>query len=251
MENHNAGARFLGLSNSCISLSDTWATFHNQSGLSGMSDISAGFYYESKFGIDKLSLTAGSFVLPVRAGVFGLSFLQFGKGVFKENKFAIAFAKQLFPKFSAGMQMDYFTQTLPENEHTRGFATFEGGIIYCPVKKLFLGAHIFNPASQSAEFIFGTHKMPLILRAGGHFLFDKNIMITFETEKDSNSPVLFKTGVEFLPAKNLAIRAGASGQPFNYTAGIGYITGNISADIGFSYHGNLGVTPSVSIQFQL
>ena len=78
-ENYNPGARSLGLSNACISLSDPWAIFHNQAGLAGLEDISCGFYYESKYGIDYLSLVAGTAAIPVNSGVFGIGFYQFGK----------------------------------------------------------------------------------------------------------------------------------------------------------------------------
>ena len=88
-ENHLAGSRALALSNAVVSFSDTWSTFHNQAGLAEMNYFSAGFYYESKFNIDELSLVAGSFVLPIRAGTFGIRFFQFGKGTLKgtENRF--------------------------------------------------------------------------------------------------------------------------------------------------------------------
>jgi hypothetical protein len=250
-ENYPAGARPFGLSNAYISLSGIWTTFHNQAGLTCLTDISTGFYYESKFNIDKLSLVAGSVVLPVNSGVFGLSFLQFGKGTFSENKFGLAFARHLGENLNAGIQFDYFTQTLPENRHAKGFVTFEGGIIYQPLKQIFMGVHIFNPLSEGIEFPSGKQKMPVIIRAGGHYLIDKNVIIIFETEKNNLHPAILKTGIEFLPVDNLAIRFGASGKPFKYTAGIGYQMNSISTDIGFSYHGNLGVTPSLSIQFRL
>jgi hypothetical protein len=47
------------------------------------------------------------------------------------------------------------------------------------------------------------------------------------------------------------LRFGVSGKPVTYTAGIGFQTRKIVTDIGFSYHGNLGITPSFSIQFNL
>ena len=162
LDNHRIGARALSLSHAFVSFSDTWSTFHNQAGLAGMTGVSAGFFYESRFNIDELSLVAGSVVIPVKAGTFGAGFFQFGKGTFKEHKFGLAFAK-----------------------------------------------------------------------------------------KQNNSRTLLKTGIEFQPVENLALRFGVAGKPINYTAGIGYKTGKLSADIGFGYHGNLGITPSVSVQFEL
>ena len=251
IENHPTGARSLALSHAFISISDVWSTFHNQAGLTGIEQFSAGVFYESRFMVDELSLAAGSLILPVNTGTFGFSFFQFGKGSFKENRVALAFAKQLSEKFSAGIQLDYFSQRLPENNSAFGFATFEAGVIYSPNKKLFLGTHVFNPISNGIETAEGKQKSPTIFRIGGHYQFDEMILVTVETQKDLKNPFLFKTGIEFSPVQNLALRFGVSGKPVNYTAGMGYSFGKVTTDIGFSYHGNLGLTPSVSIQIKL
>ena len=251
IENHAVGARPLALSNAFVSVSDVWSTFHNQAGLASFDKLSAAVYYESRFSVDELSLAAGTFVLPTKSGNFGLSFFQFGKGSFKENKVALAFAKQLGETLSAAVQFDYLSQVFPENERANGFATFEAGIIYSPTGKLFLGTHIFNPISGGIETPNGKQKMPAVCRIGGHYQFDETILLIVEAQKDSENPILLKTGLEFSPVKNLFLRFGVSGLPVNYTAGIGYRVGKISTDIAFSYHGNLGLTPAVSLQIEL
>ncbi len=251
VENHPVGARSLALSNSFVSISDLWSTFHNQAGITGVDGFSAGVFYESKFMVAELSLAAGTIILPVNAGAFGFSFYQFGQGSFKESKVGLAFSKQLSEKFSAAIQLDYFSQHLPENSSAFGFATFEAGIIYSPNNKLFIGAHVFNPISNGLETLEGKQKSPAIFRVGGHYQFDEMILVTVETQKDLENPFIIKTGIEFYPVKNFALRFGVSGKPVNYTAGIGYTFGKVTTDIGFSYHGNLGVSPSVSIQIKL
>ncbi len=250
-ENYPAGARSLGLSHSSVSFSDTWSTFHNQAGIGNISNITSGFFYESKFQIDELSLIAGSLILPVKGGGFGLSFFQFGKGLYKENKIGLAFAKPLGDKVTAGIQLDYFAQTFPENERSKGFVTAEGGIIYQPLDDLSIGAHIFNPVSAGIKTAFGKIELPATIRLGTHYSFDESVLITAEAEKHFHNPLIIKTGIEYLPVKNLALRIGVSGKPTRFTSGIGYRTGKISTDIAFSYHGNLGITPSISIQFIL
>lgn len=251
LENYPVGARSLALSHAFISISDTWSTFHNQAGLSGIHNFKAGVFYESRFMVDELSLAAGSLILPIDAGTFGFSFYQFGKGTYKENKMGLAFSKQLTQKLHLGIQLDYFSSRLPENNKTFGFATFEAGIIYSFNKKLFLGGHVFNPILNGIETVEGKQKSPTIFRVGGHYQFDEMVLISFETQKDLENPILFKTGIEFTPIENLALRFGVSGKPINYTAGLGFTFKKITTDIGFSYHGNLGITPSLSIQFNL
>lgn len=251
LENHPAGARSLGLSHASVSFSDVWGTFHNQAGIAGLEGFSAGFFYESRFGVDLLSLSAGSVVLPVGEGAFGLSFFQFGSGVFKENKYALAYARQFSEKWSAGIQFDYLTQAFPENARAKGFPTVEGGVLFQPSEKLHLGAHLFNPVKGGIDAPAGKVEMPFVFRTGGHYRFDEMVLLAFEVQKDNQNPALLKTGIEFSPVENLALRLGVSGKPFKYTAGVGYKTGNLSADLGFSYHENLGITPSISVQIHL
>jgi hypothetical protein len=250
-ENYPAGARALALSNSFVSVSDTWSTFHNQAGLASLEGFSAGVFYESRFMVDELSHTAGSLLLPIKAGTFGFSFSQFGKGTYKEHKVGLAFAKKLTQKLSAAIQLDYLSELYPENERAVGFATFEAGVVYVATKELFLGAHIFNPIQNGFDTPEGMQKMPATFRFGGHYQFPKMVLLILETEKNFENPLVIKSGLEFSPVKNLALRFGVSGKPVSYTAGIGFQTGKIVTDIGFSYHGNLGLTPSVSIQINL
>jgi hypothetical protein len=251
LENHPAGARSLALSHASVSFTDVWGTFHNQAGIAGLDGFSAGFFYESRFGVDLLSLSAGSVVLPVGEGAFGLSFFQFGSGLFKENKYALAYARRFSEKWSAGIQLDYLSQTFPENARAKGFATVEGGVLFQPTENLHLGAHVFNPVKGGFDAPGGKVEMPVVFRAGGHYRFDEMVLIAFEAEKDSQNLALLKSGIEFLPVENLTLRFGVSGKPFKYTAGVGYKTGNLSADLGFGYHGNLGITPSISVQIHL
>ncbi len=249
IEDHPVGARSRALSDAFVSVSDLWSTFHNQAGIADWNNVTAGFYYESRYMVDELSLAAGSILLPVNRGCFGVSFYQFGKGAFKENKYALAYALLLTKKLKAAIQLDYFSHRFPENRRSKGFFTFETGIIYQPAKNLFLGAHIFNPVKAGIETFQGKEKMPVVFRLGGHYQFAESVMVIIETQKSSNLPTVVKSGIEFSPAKNLALRFGVSGKPVNYTTGIGYTIGKLTTDISFGYHGNLGITPSVSLQF--
>jgi hypothetical protein len=250
-ENYPAGARALSLSNAFVSVTDTWSTFHNQAGLAGLESFSAGVFYESRFMVDELSHVAGSLVIPLKSGTFGFSFSQFGKGTYKEHKVGLAFAKSLTKKISAAIQLDYLSKLYPENERANGFATFEAGVVYAATDELILGAHIFNPIQSGIKTPEGVQKMPTVFRIGGHYQFPKMVLLILETEKSFDNPLLIKSGLEFSPVKNLALRFGVSGKPVTYTAGIGFQTRKIVTDIGFSYHGNLGITPSFSIQFNL
>lgn len=248
-ENPNTGARAIALSNAFISVSDPWSTFHNQAGLATLESFTAGVFYDSKFRIEELSNAAFTTILPSSFGIVGLSYYQRGKADFKEGKIGLAFAKQLSEKINASIQFDYFFNSFPENDKVFGFPTFELGLIYRLNDEFTAGAHLFNPVKNGIKTYYGKEQMPLIMRVGGHYRFTDNVLLSAEAQKASNTNVVLKSGLEFYPVKNLALRFGVSGKPVQYTAGIGYQLGKISTDIAFSYHGNLGFTPSVSIHF--
>ena len=251
IENHPAGTRSLALSNAVVSVPDVWATFQNQATLATLNSFSAGVFYESRFLTDELSHTAITFVLPAKPGTFGLSFSQFGKGTFKEHKIGLAFSKMLSKNLAASVQLDYFSSRFPENERAAGFATFETGIFYLLSEKVTLAAHLFNPVQAGISTAEGKQKMPAVVRFGGHYKFEDKILVACEAFQLLNGPVQIRSGIEFLPVKNLALRFGVSGKPVNYTAGFGYQIGKLTTDIAFAYHGNLGITPSISIQIEL
>ena len=250
-QNYAGGARSAALSNAFVSVSDTWSTFHNQATLALLNQFSAGVYYESKYGLDEFALAASSVVLPTNAGTFGLSFYQFGKGTFKEHKLGFAYSKQLSERFNAAVQFDYQSQHMPENANAFSFVTFEIGATYQLTEQITVGAHTFNPVKNGYNYPEEKTKLPAVFRLGAHYAFDEHVLVILETQKESNRDVVVKSGLEFMPLQNLALRFGISGRPIQYTTGLGYNYKNISTDIAFSYHGNLGFTPAVSIQYHL
>ncbi len=249
IDNYPVGARSLALSNATVSFSDVWATFNNQAGLADLSSISTGVYYEPK--VLNSGFYAGSLVIPSGVGNFGVSFSQFGKGTYKESKFGMAYSQKLSRRLNFGVQLDYMLLALPGSEQAKGFITFEGGLTFAASDNLVLGAHIFNPFQQGIETFSGKQKWPVIFKVGGSYKFSEITLVVLELEKPDSNPLLLKTGIEFNPINNLAFRFGVFGKPFQYTAGIGYSLGRITADVGLNYHDNLGITPSVSLQFEL
>ena len=159
IEYYRAGARPLALSDAYVSVSDIWSSFYNQAGIAGIDRLDAGIFYESPFLLKELSNMAGSILLPTKTGTFALSFTQFGKKSYKEKKLGLAFGKQLGKKLKAGIQFDYFSMTLPENDRAFGFTTFEGGVIFTPIREFTLGAHAFNPVNAGIRYEEGMEKI--------------------------------------------------------------------------------------------
>lgn len=246
-----AGARSMALSHASVSFSDSWSSFHNQAGIVGSRSISAAFFFESRYGLDELSLVAGALTVPAGNGAFAGNLFQFGSGNYRISRYALAYAHRLTPKLNGGLQLDYYSRRIAENERVSGFATFEAGLLYLPNRILCFGVHVFNPVQGGYRSTSETEKLPFVIRSGMHYCFDDEVLVAAEIQKDSARPVLFKMGVEFSPVEDLSVRLGVSVKPVRYTAGFGYRYRSLSADLGFGFHGTLGITPALSIQFAL
>lgn len=251
ISNYPAGARSAALSHATVSLSDCWSSFNNQAGIASLKSICSGIYHESRFGIEELSYTAATVSVPLKHTTASISISQFGKGIYKEQKFGLALAKRLSNRISAGIQLDYFLKTMPEVDRPYSLATAEAGFLLAPSDHMMVGIHLFNPVRQGYNTLTGKYKMPSIIRIGAHQRLNESVLIAAEAYKLSQFPPEVRTGIEFFPAESLVLRFGASGRPFRYSAGAGFLYNKLSVDIGFAYQDIIGLTPSVSLQFLL
>jgi hypothetical protein len=245
------GGRPAGMGNAFVSQSDINSALHNQAGLSSISHVSFSAFFENRFLLNELSLRGIIVGIPTKSGFFATTAQAFGPAKWMETTLCVAYAKQLTPKLSGGIQLSYFGMKLPEDDQTLSSAGAELGFIYQLSPTLFAGVHLANPFSipfQTSSYI---EKIPWRIRLGGHARVANEIIIAFEAEKTEKLPFLVKAGLEWEVAKQLYLRGGYNSGTTNLFSGIGFSYRSITADLAFGYHQVLGITPSVSINFIL
>lgn len=248
-EDFPIGGRSAGMAHASVTLDDFWSIHHNQAGLSGIKNFSAGIYYENRFGLKNLGLKAGAVVLPIKdAGVIGLSIAQFGYSQYNESKIGLAYAKGFGEKFSVGVQLDYLSTHIAENYGNKSAIAGEIGLRFKINKNLCIAGHIFN-LNRAKIADYNDERIPTIARLGLSYAFSDKVLVTAETEKDIQYNPVFKTGIEYKPAKMLYLRTGISTNPFMNAFGFGLEFKNFKLDFATSYHQTLGFSPQVSIIF--
>lgn len=247
-EDFPVGGRSAGMANSSVTLNDFWAIHHNQAGLTGISNFSAGIYYENRFGIKNLGLKAGAVVIPTKSGVFGLSITHFGYSQYNESKIGLAYAKAFGEKFSAGVQLDYLSTHIAENYGNASAIAGEIGLRYQMNKSLCIAGHIFN-LNRAKIADYNDERIPTTVRLGLSYTFSEKIIITAESEKDIQYNPVIKAGLEYHPIKELFFRTGISTNPMLNAFGFGLEFKNFKLDFATSYHQTLGFTPQFSIIF--
>lgn len=247
--NRIPGSRSMALAGAVVALPGEEALYHNQAGISSISGLTISISFESAFLLKELSLMSCGVVLPTRAGTFGSSFYQFGTGVYREDKWGLVYSKRWGDRLSAALQFDYFSQRMPENPRPYSIFTFEAGVLYETPGNWLWGFHIFNPFRVKLKYPWGEETVPWNLRTGCIWVVSERLIFCSEIEKNEKKPLSLKTGIEFVPHSQIKIRAGISGEPLKFSAGAGFQMEKVRIDLAFSYHGNLGYSPSVSLTF--
>jgi hypothetical protein len=239
------------MGNAFISQFDPAAAYHNQAGLAKIDSYSVSLFYENRFLIKEMSLRGVLIVIPTKTTNFALHYSAFGPAKWMESALSVACSKQLSPKLSAGVQINYFGMKLPEENVTASSCGVELGFIYQLTSKMYVGIHLANPFSIPIKTYSYNEKIPFRLRIGCHTLLSENFQISVEAEKMDTFTPLLKLGMEWQAIRNLYFRGGFNTSSTKLFAGMGFQYRFFKTDFAFGYHQYLGFTPSFTITFNL
>jgi len=245
-----SGARNQSLAGASVCLSDCWSVYGNQAGLAELSSIQIGGSFQNRFLINELSTRSGLVIFPVQSSVFAVSISQFGKNPFRQEKFGLTYARQIFPKLNFGVQFNYYLLFLSEDNRNAGAAGVELGAQYLISDQLILGIHLLNPYQTGVNTLSGTYNYSSRINFGLCYHFSNEFSVSSEIENDWSSHFMLRTGMEYSIFKKFFLRAGFFGKPYQYSAGMGFQLKKISFDLSGSYHQYLGSSPSISFQYQ-
>jgi len=250
-DNYPAGSRAAALGGAGVMSSTLWSASHNQAGLGFYPHLALGLHHENKFFVPEFSLHSLVFCLPTGTGTFSLSYSYFGYPVYNESKIGLGFGKALNEKFSAGIQFDYLNTYIDDETGNHGAVAIEAGVLARPAQNLLIGFHVFNPTHSRYSKRNDNEHIPMIFKLGIGYIYQDNLFICFETEKDlERGPVCYKAGIEYRIFPAISARTGVKVGDFTeHSFGLGFILKNIRADIAFSRQQVLGYTPHFSLQY--
>ncbi len=242
------GARASAMGGSYLVMHDVWSAVHNQAGLVYAESVQAGVFYENRFGLKELSDKGIVASMPFRKSAFAISYRSFGYSGYSLSRAGLAYAMRLSDKLSAGIQLNYLTTRLGENYGTTSTLSGEAGFLYEMNEKLSLAAHLYNP-NRAKLSDYNDERIPSRMRLGAGYRFSEKVIITGEVQKPSDNKATVRAGLEYLPVKNLSLRAGFASDPAQYAFGFGYRISGFQIDAATGYHLVLGFTPQISFTY--
>jgi hypothetical protein len=247
-DNYPAGARAAGMGGTSVMLSDLWANYHNQAALGFLEDTEIGIHHENRYIAQELSLSAIAAVIPTKTGNFGANISYFGYNQYHESKIGLAYSKAFGDIIAAGIQFDYLYTFVAEEYGSVGKVIFEAGFFTEPIDNLTIGFHVFNPTQTKIERL-NDEPITTALRGGIGYSFDEVAFIGVEMEHQLDYESTYRVGIEYQMIENLFFRVGINTYPREYSLGLGYKHRNIRADIAFTNHQPLGITPHFSFSY--
>lgn len=246
--NYPLGSRAASMGNAAVALTDLWAVHHNQAGLASITSFQVGFHHENRFLVPEFGLQALALAMPARPGTIALSYTYFGFNNYNESKLGLAFGRMFGERISAGVQVNYLYTYIADDYGETGNLTVEGGFIAEPVDGLFIGAHIYNPTGTKIKTYYD-EPVPLIVRLGIAGYLGERILASVEAVKETDHDAVYRAGVEMGVLGSLFLRTGITSDPVQSSFGIGYVYGGLAADLAFTNHQALGLTPHFSLSY--
>jgi hypothetical protein len=243
-----SGARSLSTAGSSVTFSDVWSQLNNQAGLAYLKGINIGVAFQNKYLVKELSTKSIALAMPLKSGVFGLNYCNFGYSAYNENKFGLAFARNLGKRFAVGIQLDYIYTHIDGDYGSSGIANGEIGILVEPIENLFIAAHL-NNVWRTKRVDYSDEYLPTVLKIGASYKMYEKALLSVEVEKDMDFDPVFKTGLELELIENLFFRSGVATNPNEFSFGTGYAFRSFQVDLSFTRHPVLGFSQGISIVY--
>ncbi len=246
----NPGAREIALSHSGIATQrNSFCIFNNPAGLSRSQTRELGLYYSpSPFGLKELANASAAYVEPFSFASFAVAFTTYGFNLYRENKIAFSASKSFYNYFYLGITAIYQTLTIKNYGRGNAINIILGGQVDL-TDKLKLGFAIENLLRSS----YGKEKnqIPVIYKTGLGYYLLKNLNLNISIEKELMFPVSVRGGIEYLPVKFIAIRAGVNNYPTSFSGGIGLNYSFLQVDYSFNENQNLGFSHQFGLSIRL
>jgi len=246
-----AGGRSRAMGDASVTLADVWAYHHNPAANAGLKQWGAGISYENRFLLKELQTQSLALALPLKKGVLSVGAQVFGYTEFRTIKSGVGYSIALTEFISLGTQINVHQIRLGQGYGNVLKATGELGVLAKIKEGWNVGFSVFN-ISRTLLSKYQEDRLTTVMRLGTSYCFSEKLLVCVEAEKNVEFPLRGKVGLEYLPAKSVALRTGFSTNPIELNAGVGCSFKSVYfLDFGSAYTQLVGWSPNVSFTYRL
>jgi hypothetical protein len=237
------------------SLGGTAATAINPSAL--MSNVAAlesctsglAIHGTNYYGVSSYSTFSAMVNLKIKTTSVGFAFNSIPTGILSTNGVILGIAKKLGDYWSAGIALNLkHIKTSNQSYYKRDILSFNIGILYTINDRLNLGFQASNP-NQSVLSTYPFERTPSTYRMGVSYAASKELILYSDIIHKTNYPVDLNFGIEY-SNDSLLIRGGIEALQF-LCVGLGKSMHKYQVDLGIKINPQLGVSPALSIRYEM
>lgn len=241
-----SGSRSMSMANASNTFTDAWAYFNNPAGLAMDNNLQAGLSYENRFLLKELQSQSAVVAIPLKVGVISVGGQTFGYRQFRSTKAGVGYSMKLSDRLMIGVQGNYQGLMLNENYGNKHTATAEIGILTLLTENWRVGVTV-NNVGRAKLSEYSDDRFSTYFKLGTSYRFSKSVLMSLEFEKNLETALRVKSGIEYTPIENLYLRGGFATARTELTFGVGYDFGLLSLEIGSAYDQILGWSPNFSL----
>jgi hypothetical protein len=243
------GARSAALGHNNVALSDVYALFNNPAATTNVHRSALVSGWENRFSVSKLSRNIAGAVIKTNSGAAGMHIFHTGFSAYSESNGGLFYAHQLSEHFSAAVQLNLLHTHIPEYYGSMVSVSADASLHYTIDENLSLGFHTTNILQSKRRN--DPDPLAQIIQLGILCQFSEKLLMTSDIIKDMALPVSFGIGLEWSALNALFLRTGMRHKPQLNSFGAGYRIAGFMVDLSFSYAPILGMTPSISVVYEL
>ena len=246
-----SGSRSQALANASVCLKDVFSYHNNPAKSSEIKSLTFGLAYENRFLLKELQHQSYALAIPIANGVFTIGGNSFGHQDFRTFKNGLGYAMRLSNELSIGVQINHHLVRLSGAYGSDHTVTGELGLAYNITPDWSFGLAVFN-LGRNKLVEDPIERYSTSMRLGTSYKVSDKVLLVGELEKDIVHPMRAKSGIEYMPSKNMAFRMGFATKPIALSFGLGWVfSSKYFLDFGTEYHQVLGWSPNISFRYSL
>ncbi|MCZ7555393.1 MAG: hypothetical protein M5R41_03180 [Bacteroidia bacterium] len=227
---------------------DLWSAMRNPALLSRSALSASAVWQPGRYELSALS--SAGVAGATRFGSFGIgaAVTHFGGELYRELLPSVGFGMRVAEHISVGAQTSLLCISIARYGGTALPLLDLGATV--DIAPTLLVAVAAGNVTHSALTGNITDRLPVTVRMGACWQPDDALLLQLELDKDMRWPVTTRMGGEYRPLPFVAIRAGATTEPWTVSGGFGLRHGGIVFDYAYAWHPDLGGTHALGIGIQ-
>lgn len=218
-------------------------------GLLGLNSVSLiGLQSERRFLLDELSFHQFILVFPAGQASWAGSVHYFGSTNYNESSATVSYGRKL-GKLCLGVQFDYqFTKAMTYESQSRLGARL--GVVWSLADRLLTGIELRNPIHRKENGI-DSKLLPFEMNWFLNLLLSDQAGLGIRVEKGAQLPAVISVAILYQPVQSVRCRTGILTTGFSPWLSVEFQFKQLYLTIQTTYHTQLGVTPGMSLVYQL